>query len=57
MLRQLKLLFLLGVILAGRGGEGEGTDGDREASAAGETHAAVMSCFTVTTGGSSILDA
>jgi hypothetical protein len=48
-LRQLKLLFLLGVLLAGHGGEGEGTDGDGEASAAGETHAAVMSCFTVTT--------
>jgi hypothetical protein len=57
MLRQLKLLFLLGVILVGRGSEGEGTDGDREASTVGETHAVVLSCFTVTTGGSSILDA
>jgi hypothetical protein len=54
---QLKLLFLRGVLLVGRGGEGEGTNGDREASGAGETHAAVLSCFTVITRGSLILDA
>jgi hypothetical protein len=45
-LRQLELLFLFGVLLAGRGDEGEGSDSDREASAASENHAAVMSCFT-----------
>jgi hypothetical protein len=37
--RQLKLL-LPGVLLAGRGGEGQGTDGDWEFVAAGETRAA-----------------
>jgi hypothetical protein len=54
---KLKLLFLLGVLLAGRGSEGEGTNDDMEASVTGETYVAVLSCFTVTMGGSSILDA
>jgi hypothetical protein len=55
---QLKFPFLLDVLLAGRGGEGEDIGGALDSLAAGETHAASSSSYpTVTTGGSSISDA
>jgi hypothetical protein len=56
-LRQLPLLLLLGVLSAGRGGEGQDTDGDKESVEAGKTSAATSSYLTVTTRWSSILDA
>jgi hypothetical protein len=54
-LQLLHLLLLLGVLLAGRGSEGQDTDGDKESVAAGKSRAATSSFHTVAKGWSSTL--
>jgi hypothetical protein len=54
-LQQPQLLLLLGVLLAGRGGEGKGIEGNKEFVAAGLSPAATSSFHTVAKDWSSIL--
>ena len=54
-LQLLHLLLLLGVLLAGRGGEGQDTDGGKELLAAGKSYAATSSFHTVAKDWSSTL--